>query len=62
MSECPHNSHGCSVEIKIDRIECKIDRFIERVSKLETSLSFIKNFALYVLIPILVFIVKENWK
>lgn len=61
MSECPHNEHGCSVEVKIDRIEFKIDRFIERVSKVETVIAVMKNFTIYLMIPVILFLIKKQW-
>lgn len=61
MDQCPHNEHKCAVEIKLDRIELKIDRFIERVSKVETVIAVMKNFTIYLMIPVILFLIKKQW-
>jgi uncharacterized membrane protein len=55
--DCKQEPTISRIEMKIDNIDEKIDRFIERIATLEASMGFIKGGVLYVIIPIVLCLV-----
>ena len=60
------SDHKCSQESSIERvekrlesIETKIDKFIQRVTVLDTQFGFVKTGLLVVVVPVLVYIIQQ---
>lgn len=54
MHDCKHKPDECRVEKKLDIIESKLDCFIERISKVESSVNVVKGIFRFLVIPIII--------